>query len=280
MHSKKKQVSNRVYLAVVIGSLVMTLLIAGIFYRRNLDTGTAAEAGAPMPTSISSPIPVPVQPLVIDYHELDKTAEVKNLLQKRKDHYGIDKGLDLIIQSDESLKIGDTTISMQKIMDKIRLKHGDILEKTLDLAGMDAVDQGTPRTEIFGIYIVRPGDNIWDIHFNFLRDYFFRKNITISHIADEPDKFGSSSGIGKLLKFSETMVHIYNISENRLDVDLDLIQPLNKLVVYNMDQVFTLLNQIDYPHVNHLRFDGETIWIPADQYAPSLGLLQRIPDVV
>jgi hypothetical protein len=61
------------------------------------------------------------------------------------------------------------------------------------------------------------------------------------------------------------MIHIYNIEERRLDVDLDLIQPLNKLVVYNMTQIFALLSQIDYTHVNHIRFDGETIWIPADQ---------------
>ncbi|OQY03064.1 MAG: hypothetical protein B6I22_12330 [Desulfobacteraceae bacterium 4572_123] len=184
---------------------------------------------------------------------------------KKRRSYGIDKGLDLIVKSDESLKVGDTTISMKKIMDTIRLKHGDILEKTLDLAGMDAADQGACQNEIFGIYIVRPGDNIWNIHFQFLKDFFSHKNITVSPMADEPDKLGLSSGIGKLLKFSETMIHIYNITERRLDVDLDLIQPFNKLVVYNMDQVFALLNQVDHSHVNHIRFDGETIWIVADQ---------------
>ncbi len=61
------------------------------------------------------------------------------------------------------------------------------------------------------------------------------------------------------------MIHIYNIEKNRIDIDLDRIQPLNKLVVYNMTQIFALLGQIDYTDVNHIQFDGETIWIPADQ---------------
>jgi hypothetical protein len=265
MHGKKKQVSNRVYISVVIGSLAMTLIIAGIFYRHGKNPEKAADTSARMQTAITAAIPVPAPPQIIDYNGLEKNTAMDDLLQKRKDRYGIDTGLDVIIQSDEKFKIGDTTLSMQKILEKIRLKHGDILEKTLDLAGMDAAPPEDGRTEIFGIYVVRPGDNIWNIHFNFLKDYLDHKNITVAPMADEPDKLGSSSGIGKLLKFSETMIHIYNIEERRLDVDLDLIQPLNKLVVYNMTQIFALLSQVDYTHVNHIRFDGETIWIPADQ---------------
>ena len=265
MHGKKKQVSNRVYVAVVIGSLVITLLVAGIFYRHNKSLEKKVKTTARTQTAITDAIPVPAQPMVIDYNELESKGDTQTLLQQRKDRYGIDTGLDFIIQSNERLKVGDTTLSMQKIMDQIRLKHGDILEKKLDLAGMDAADPDHGQNEIFGIYVVRPGDNIWNIHFNFLKDYLNHKNITVSPMADEPNNLGSSSGIGKLLKFSETMIHIYNIEKHRLDVDLDRIQPLNKLVVYNMTQIFALLSQIDYTHVNHIRFDGETIWIPADQ---------------
>jgi hypothetical protein len=34
-------------------------------------------------------------------------------------------------------------------------------------------------------------------------------------------------------------------------------------VVYNMDQIFKLLDLIDYERVNHIQFDGETLWIPS-----------------
>jgi hypothetical protein len=35
------------------------------------------------------------------------------------------------------------------------------------------------------------------------------------------------------------------------------------VVVYNMDQIFTFLNLIDFKHVNRIQFDGETLWMPA-----------------
>jgi hypothetical protein len=44
-----------------------------------------------------------------------------------------------------------------------------------------------------------------------------------------------------------------------------MIQPLSKIVVYKMDKVFDLLETIDYSRVNLIRFDGDNIWIPAQQ---------------
>jgi hypothetical protein len=61
------------------------------------------------------------------------------------------------------------------------------------------------------------------------------------------------------------MVYIYNILEHELDVDLDMIQPLSKIVVFNMAEVFALLDRIDYEVVRRIQFDGETLWIPAEQ---------------
>jgi hypothetical protein len=113
--------------------------------------------------------------------------------------------------------------------------------------------------------VVRPNDNIWNIHFNFLKDLFRHKGIAISPLADEPTPTGRSSGVGKLLKFSENMVAIYNIREHRLDANLDRITPDSKVVVFNFNKVFDMLDQIDYRNINHIQFDGETIWIPAVQ---------------
>ena len=82
--------------------------------------------------------------------------------------------------------------------------------------------------------------------------------------ADEPDKRGRSSGVGRLLKFSELMVFIYNVKERKLSLDLNLIHPFSKIVVFNMGEVFSLLNEIDYGKIDRIRFDGDTIWIPAE----------------
>lgn len=199
-------------------------------------------------------MPVKPQP-VINYNKL------QDITKKRKAKYGLKKGVDIIVRSDESFKVGELTVSMQEIQDKIRLKSGDIIEKDIKpgkIAPNNSIEE-------FGIYVVHSRDNLWAIHFKFLKDYFDRKDIAISSLADEPDSFGYSSGVGKLLKFSEKTVCIYNLKEGKLDVDINLIFPLSKIVVYNMSRIFALLDHIDYQHVNKIQFDGETIWIPAER---------------
>ena len=121
------------------------------------------------------------------------------------------------------------------------------------------------QSQAYGIYVVQPGDNIWNIHFRFLRSYFANRGITLSPLADEPDNRGFSTGVGKLLKFSENMVSIYNVREHRLEKDLNLLQPTSKIVVFNLAEVMSILGQIDDRQVSHIQFDGETLWIPADQ---------------
>ncbi|MDO9565173.1 MAG: hypothetical protein Q7J15_00285 [Candidatus Desulfaltia sp.] len=211
---------------------------------------------ANLPEQIAEKVYVPVKPQpVINYNK------PQAITKKRKEQYGLKKGIDIIVKSDESFKVGESTISMQEILDKIQLKSGDIIEKDIK-PGNIAPNNGI---EEFGIYVVHPGDNLWAIHFKFLKDYFDRKSIAVSSIADEPDSFGYSSGVGKLLKFSEKTVYIYNLKEGKLDVDINLIFPLSKIVVYNMSRIFALLDNIDYQHVNKIQFDGETIWITSEQ---------------
>ena len=226
-----------------------------------------------------------------DLGKMEKDVEFKALMEKRKEEYGVDKGVDMVVTPDESIKIADSTIPMQEILDKIRLKEDGLIEKDI-MTGRRAtpkmderVDSGNLKERgqasgkdtfendfadeksksIYGIYVVQTGDNIWNIHFEFLRDYFMKKGVTLALVSDEPNILGRSSGVGKLLKFSEKMVYIYNIKERKLDVDLNQIHPLSKIVVLNLGQAFSLLDQIDYKNVNHIEFDGETLWIPAEQ---------------
>ena len=218
------------------------------------------EEQEPAPQKAPEKIRVEVKtPSVIDFSKLEKDQELKMLMKKRKAEYKIDKGVDMIVQSDESIKIGESTVPMQTVLDKIRLTSGKIIEKDIAAAGKDSGGQ----TQEFGIHVVMAGENIWNIHFQLLKEYFNHKGISLSPAADEPDNRGYSSGVGKLLKFSENIVYIYNIKEKRLDVDINLLQPFSKIVVYNMKQIFTLLDQIDYTHVNRIQFDGDTIWIPS-----------------
>ena len=74
---------------------------------------------------------------------------------------------------------------------------------------------------------------------------------------------GQSSGVGKILKFSESMVVIYNLLEKKMEMDINLLKPLSKIIVYNMDEVFSLLHDINFDKIDRIQFDGKTIWIPA-----------------
>ena len=247
MPKKNTAISNKIVVIIIICALAA----AGLFLMQKKFTG-------PVEKNLSEKVHVPIksQP-VIDYNKLEKDKELQILTQKRKTKYGVEKSVDIIVKSDESLKIGDSIVPMQEILDKIRIKSGDIIEK--DLEGVTRADD---RIKAFGIYVVKQEDNIWNIHFKFLKDYFDHKGIALAPLSDEPDRKGFSSGIGKILKFSEKIVTIYNIKERKIAVDINLIYPLSKVVVYNMDRIFAFLERIDN-NANHIQFDGETLWIRA-----------------
>lgn len=194
---------------------------------------------------------------VIDYGQLGSDEALKALMARRKGDYDVGQGIDIIARSDETVRIGDNTISMKELEREIQLKLGEIAEENLSPDGRSLV----PITESYGIYVVQPGDNIWNIHFRFLSDYFNRQGVSLSPVADEPLQGGLSSGVGKLLKFSENVVYIYNIKDKQFSENLDLIEPHSKIVVYKMDRVFAFLEQVDYEHIDRIRFDGDTLWV-------------------
>ncbi|MEX1313147.1 MAG: hypothetical protein AB1Z38_03160 [Desulfotignum sp.] len=198
---------------------------------------------------------------VYEYDSHHAQSDSDGVMKHRFRVMGIEKSLDLIVRSDESIKVGDKTISMQDILDKVyTLKHR-IHEKRITEFESTEPEQ----VHNYGIYVVQPGDNIWNVHFNILREYYASRGIHVAYEADEPLDSGYSSGVGKILKFSEIMVIIYNISEEKIVTDLDLIEPLNKLVIYDLDDLVELLSDIDFEKINQIRFDGATLWLPAQE---------------
>ncbi len=185
----------------------------------------------------------------------------KAITLDRKKRLGIDKSLDLIIRPNERFTIGGTTVSMRDILEKAVSAKGGLLEEKIHPSGRITVDVDGE----YGIYVVQSGDNIWNIHFKIIREYFAHRGAKVIKTADEPVPGGQSSGVGKLLKFSEKMVIIYNLLDGSIASDVDLLEPLSKIVVYNMHEIFSLLQEIDYDNVDNIRFDGNTIWIPAKQ---------------
>ena len=179
------------------------------------------------------------------------------MMAERKQEYGLDKGVDYIVKDDESVQLGGTTIRMAEIIEQIKLDQGTILEE-------DLTKKAGQYPGIYGIHVVKPGDNLWNIHFKMLQEYFGSKGKPIDRLADESDQEGYSSSIGRILKFSEKMVHIYNLNIKKLTTNINFIEPFSKIVIFNLDSVKNLLDNVKDFEVDKIHFDGENIWIAKD----------------
>lgn len=107
----------------------------------------------------------------------------------------------------------------------------------------------------YGIHLVKPGDNLWDIHFNFLREYFAKKGIKLAKRADRPGRSGRSSGVARILKYAEKMVFIYSLKDDKLSDNLDLIRPNEKIVVFNISRLDSILRKLDAEKIQRVRLD-------------------------
>ena len=242
------------------GLTLLAILVAYKFLSTPEPPPAAEQAPQATPSQTAAAKPaVPSTEQVIEYGKLESDEDLKDMMDARKQAFDVGEGIDIIAKSDETLQIGENRVSMKEIQNQIRLKLGEIAEETLGPDG-----QPLPADpETYGIHVVQPGDNIWNIHFAFLKDYFERRGVDLARSADEPNRKGYSSGVGKLLKFSENMVYIYNVKEKDFSEDLNLIEPYSKIIVYKMDRVFQLLEQLDYRNIDRIQFDGDTLWVPA-----------------
>jgi len=266
----KKSEKKKTFITITV--ILLGMMVLGILYLNKSQEGktkpTAMEKSTQTLTIVEKKIDSMEGGIVqgdiivvpsIDYKDLKKNKELKDLMISRKESLGINKSLDMIVHSDESFKIGDIHISMREILEQAFTLEGEVFQEQIE-------DSGAVRPEKikkYGIYVVQAGDNIWNIHFNILKEFYESQGINVSEKADEPLALGKSSGVGKILKFSETMVIIYNLIEKKVALDIDLLEPLSKIVVYNMDEVFSLLQEINYENIERIQFDGKTIWIPA-----------------
>lgn len=268
---RKNNDNNRLYGIIVIVITAVCVIAGLIFFKYRSTEDTANQTAESfesqtdqtvIQTKMTEEGAVQGQIIVkpkIDYHDLKQDETLKEMMVDRKKSLGINKSLDMIVNSDETFKVGDNMVSMKDILIQTQIEKGEVHIQSVKDPGSTL----PKRIKKYGIYVVQPNDNIWNIHFNFLKEYYENQGINLSPRADEPTNSGMSSGVGKILKFSENMVVIYNMVDKKLSTNIDLLEPLSKVVVYNMDEVFSLLSNINYENIDRLQFDGKTIWIPA-----------------
>jgi hypothetical protein len=172
---------------------------------------------------------------------------------QRKRPFGLDKSVDAVVRSDEAVQIGNQRITIDELERKLVVEErGEVREKGLK----------SPKITVWGVYLVRPGDNLWDIHYRLLKEYLANRGVQLPPRADQPTAKGQSSGVGKVLKFAEHMVGVYNLRTRHMSHNLNLLEPGQKAVVFNLSEIFGQLAQVDPKDLNGIMYDGRVLFFP------------------
>jgi hypothetical protein len=173
----------------------------------------------------------------------------------RKKPFGLDKSVDAVVRSDEAVQIGDKRITIDELERKLVVEQrGDLRDKSLKA--------GDKVVTAWGVYMVRPGDNLWKVHYLLLREYLANRGVNLPPKADMPTPQGKSSGVGKVLKFAEHMVGVYNLRTGHMSQNLDLLEPGQKAVVFNLSEIFAQLDKVDPKELNGIMYDGRVLFFP------------------
>ena len=142
---KPKPDSNLMVFA-LIGVLVTALVGGYLIWRNYLKQPDIVLTRPAVPEKTPTPqkpkvAPTPAEPgQEIDYDRMQNDVDYRDLMATRKEKYGVDESVDMIVKADETVKVGESVIPMREILEKIRLqKKGDMIEK--DLGGKYPVDK-------------------------------------------------------------------------------------------------------------------------------------------
>jgi len=91
----------------------------------------------------------------------------------------------------------------------------------------------------------QPGDNLWQIYYALLKKCMAKRGVNLPPDVDQLTPQGRSSGVGKVLKFAEHMVGVYNLKTGHIDRNLNLLEPGEKVVVFNLSEILEQLARIE-----------------------------------
>lgn len=292
--SPERNAENKKFLWILL--IVLCVLTAGTIYvlvnmgRLSLKTfspsaqrpGELTQGTVPMGVEqVRKPVPVveavppapkPSEAAPSTYPEVSPQASQ----HERKEAFGLKTSVDHVVQAQESFSAHGRQWTVEEIQRRLGAQASQTphapgapeARGTEDIAlggyvskPMPSGLSGTPsqRTIYYGVRLVRPGENIWKIHYSVIREYFARRGITLPPRADQPRSDGHSSGLGRLLKFMESIVHVYDTQHNRLIDDINLLQPHNLIVFFNISEVFAALDHLNAQDLEALRYLGSTL---------------------
>lgn len=238
----------------VIALLILLIGGAGWYFWQQQSGANLAGQSAGGRTDLQTPPNLPAPSVHGQQVEVDGAAEISGEQEERKQAFGLEQSLDVVVRSDESIVINDTVVPMAEIKRQLDRFRGELSDQN--------VNPALEQISAWGVYLVRPGDNLWRIHLNLLREYLASQGVNIPPGADQPMPSGYSSGVGKVLKFAEHMVGVYNVKTGQMSHNLNLLEPGEKVVVFNLSEIFAQLKNINPKELDGVMYDGRVLIFP------------------
>lgn len=180
----------------------------------------------------------------------------------RKEAFGLKNSVDYIVRKDEPFEIAGKKLTIQEIQQRLRRedKEEEILHPIREIEigasiRKPIVEEKAAQAPLYyAVRVVLPGENLWNIHFAVIQNYLARRQIFLASDSDEPNPDGTSSGIGRLLKFIEGVVFVYNLQQERIESDINLIHPHAIVVFFKISDLFAALDQLQPGDLQQLRY--------------------------
>jgi len=202
--------------------------------------------------------------------------------EERFQAFHMKESIDHIVRRDETFEVEGKTLSLGKILGK--LSHEGPGEGIVPLIRESSIGPSIRKPieeplaphlqtdRYYGVRVVRPAENVWTIHYGIFSEYMARRGMEIAPAADRPLADGRSSGVGRLLKFMEDMVLVYNMKEERMVENIHVIQPHTVLAFFNISDLFAAFDQLSPATLLSLRYVDRGIFIEKpDERVPVLG---------
>jgi hypothetical protein len=168
---------------------------------------------------------------------------------QRKQAFGLENSVDHIVLKDEPFDVAGKTYTIDRIQSEIQSRRQTT--PGLPPSGADA--------PYYGVRVVQPYENVWKIHFGILQEYLARRQVVLPPNADRPLPGGRSTGVSRLLKFIESVVVVFNAGENRIEKNINLIQPHSFVIFFKISDLFKALDQVPPEDWKWLRYAGGSI---------------------
>lgn len=167
--------------------------------------------------------------------------------EQRKDAFGLTDSVDHVLLREEPFEVNGKTLTIDRIQSDLRGTQGQ--------PGPAAAAQaGGKESPYYAVRVVRPSENIWKIHFGIVREYLARRQVILPLNADQRLPGGRSSGVGRLLKFIESVVTVYNVNENRMEKNINVIYPDSIVIFFKISDLFKALDKLQSDDWKWLRY--------------------------